>query len=54
MDYPSSHKTEYVDKLLLENEKIIFNAGDRRFSVAMKAKDYQELVHPQVVDIALT
>lgn len=44
----------YVDKRLLENEKIVFNAGDRRFSVAMKTKDYQELVHPQVVDIAQT
>ncbi len=43
----------YVDKRLLENEKIVFNAGDRRFSVAMKSKDYQELSHPQVVDIAL-
>lgn len=43
----------YVDKKLLENEKIIFNAGDRRFSVAMKTKDYQELANPQVVDISI-
>lgn len=42
----------YVDKLLLENEKIVFNAGDRRFSVAMKTKDYQELTHPQIVNIS--
>lgn len=42
----------YVDKRLLDNEKIVFNAGDRRFSVAMKTEDYQELVHPQVVNIA--
>ncbi len=43
----------YVDKRLLDNEKIVFNAGDRRFSVAMKTKDYQELVHPQVLDITI-
>ncbi|MBI3379862.1 hypothetical protein HY029_03855 [Candidatus Gottesmanbacteria bacterium] len=43
----------YVDKRLLENEKIVFNAGDRRFSVAMKTKGYQELAHPQVIDIAM-
>lgn len=35
-----------VDSKLFENEKIIFNAGDRRFSVAMKLKDYERLVKP--------
>lgn len=44
----------YADKRLLENEKIVFNAGDRRFSVAMKVKDYLELTRPQILDIALT
>jgi len=40
-----------VDPKLLENEKIIFNAGDRRFSVAMLSKDYQTLVNPQIGSI---
>ena len=33
-----------VDPQLLKNERIIFNAGDRRFSIAMKSSDYQKLV----------
>ncbi len=40
-----------VDPLVLENEKIIFNAGDRSFSVGMKAAEYQQLVKPRVVSI---
>lgn len=36
----------YVDNSLLQNEKIVFNAGDRRFSIAMLSKDYQRLVNP--------
>lgn len=38
----------YVDELLFSNEEIIFNAGDRSFSVAMKAGDYRYLVQPTV------
>ncbi|PIY80822.1 MAG: hypothetical protein COY80_00935 [Candidatus Pacebacteria bacterium CG_4_10_14_0_8_um_filter_42_14] len=37
-----------VDPLLLDNEKIIFNAGDRRFSVGMLSSDYLQLVKPVV------
>jgi len=40
-----------VDPRLLENEKIIFNAGDKSFSVGMYSKDYLQLVDPQVVSI---
>lgn len=40
-----------VDPKLLENEKIVFNAGDRRFSIAMKSEDYIKLVNPRLVDI---
>lgn len=40
-----------VDRKLFDNEKIIFNAGDRRFSVAMKSKDYRNLVQPMVAEI---
>lgn len=42
----------YVDTGVLENEKIIFSAGDRRVSIAMYFKDYQALVKPIVVDMA--
>lgn len=41
----------YMDKGVLENEKIIFNAGDRSFSVAMKAVDYVKLVNPKIGSI---
>ncbi len=40
-----------VDPSLLQNEKIVFNAGDKSFSVGMKSADYQIIVHPQVVSI---
>ncbi|RMG83890.1 MAG: hypothetical protein D6712_12365 [Chloroflexi bacterium] len=39
----------YVDPALFEQERIVFNAGDRRFSVAMRAEDYRAIVQPQVV-----
>ncbi len=40
-----------ADPLLFENEKIVFNAGDRSFSVAMKSADYRKIVGPRVVEI---
>lgn len=40
-----------VDPELFEQEKIIFNAGDRRFSIGMKSKDYKRLVSPQIVSV---
>ena len=40
-----------VDPLLLENEQIIFNAGDRRFSVGMLSTDYLKLAKPLVSSI---
>jgi len=36
----------YVDESLFNNDRIVFNAGDRRFSVAMVARDYDQLVAP--------
>ncbi|MFT5036635.1 MAG: Ala-tRNA(Pro) deacylase [Candidatus Azotimanducaceae bacterium] len=40
-----------VEAVLLENDEIIFNAGDRRFSIAMKSADYLRVVQPKVLDI---
>ncbi len=42
----------FADRSLFENEKIIFNAGDRRFSIAIKSADYKEIVNPVILDIA--
>lgn len=39
------------DPAVLANEKIIFNAGDRSFSVGMFSKEYVNIVAPRVVDI---
>ena len=36
-----------ADPALFENEKIVFNAGDRTFSVAMKSEDFRKIVNPQ-------
>lgn len=40
-----------ADPDIFQNEKIVFNAGDRCFSVAMKSADYRTIVVPQVSDI---
>lgn len=41
----------YVDPSLLANEKIIFNAGDRAYSIAMQATDYQKIVQPILAEL---
>ncbi|NOY15008.1 MAG: hypothetical protein GXP43_02215 [bacterium] len=33
----------YLDDSILDNQKIVFNAGDRCFSVGMKLTDYQTI-----------
>lgn len=40
-----------IDPSVLTNEKIIFNAGDRRYSIAMKTQDYENLVNPLIEKI---
>lgn len=39
------------DTTLYDNEKIVFNAGERSFSVAMKSEDYRKLTEPRVASI---
>lgn len=41
----------YVEETLLDNNELIFNAGDRRFSIAIKTADYLKVVKPEVVAI---
>lgn len=38
----------YTDESLFGNDEIIFNAGDRSFSIAMASGDYRDLVQPIV------
>lgn len=45
------HIKTIVDPQLFLNEKIVFNAGDRRYSVAMLSQDYKNFVNPTVIDI---
>ena len=45
--------TVYADNGVFENEKIIFNAGDRAFSVGMFSRDYDAVVHPAKGDICM-
>lgn len=40
-----------ADPSLFENERIVFNAGDRRFSVAMTSADYRRLAEPRIMEI---
>jgi Ala-tRNA(Pro) deacylase len=40
-----------ADPSLLESEKIVFNAGDRCFSIVIYSRDYKMLVDPRVVPI---
>jgi prolyl-tRNA editing enzyme YbaK/EbsC (Cys-tRNA(Pro) deacylase) len=42
----------YADETLFDNERIIFNAGDRRFSIALRAEDYRNLVQPTIAPFA--
>ena len=39
----------YMDEGLKQHEETIFNAGDRRYSIALKIEDYQKVVQPEVV-----
>lgn len=40
-----------ADPKLFENEKIVFNAGDRSFSISMKSEDYRSLLKPRIENI---
>jgi Ala-tRNA(Pro) deacylase len=41
----------FADKTLFDNEKIVFNAGDRRVSIGMRASDYKRIVCPIITDM---
>ncbi len=41
----------YADPSLFKNGQIVFNAGDRGFSVAVKSADYKTLVNPVIKEL---
>ncbi len=41
----------YVEKSLFGKQRIIFNAGDKRFSIGMTSLDYKKVVNPTVEDL---
>ena len=43
--------TTYMDPQILQNDKIIFNAGDRRVSVAISSSDYIVVEKPEIVSL---
>jgi prolyl-tRNA editing enzyme YbaK/EbsC (Cys-tRNA(Pro) deacylase) len=43
--------TVYADLGIFEHEKIIFNAGDRAYSVGMLSRDYDAIVRPEKANI---
>lgn len=45
------HLPVFADERIFANEKMIFNAGDRRVSIAMYSRDYKRLVVPTIVAI---
>ena len=46
--------TVVVDQGVFEHTVTIFNAGDRRYSIAMRTADYQKVVKPTVADLVST
>jgi len=41
-----------VDTTVFDNERVIFNAGDKRVSIGMRSEDYRLIVNPVVADIS--
>ena len=41
----------FTDPSVFENEKIIFNAGDRSYSIGMYSKDYKKVSGLQILEI---
>ena len=41
----------YADSKVFNNDKIVFNAGDKKASIAMNTGDYKLVVNPNVADL---
>ncbi len=41
----------YCDTRVVENEEIIFNAGDRSVSIALSAREWERVVKPNVIPL---
>lgn len=40
-----------ADRGIFDHSEIIFNAGDRRYSIAMSTDDYRNLVEPTIAEV---
>lgn len=43
--------TTYTDPQVLQNDKIVFNAGDRRISIAISSSDYVAVEKPKILQL---
>lgn len=41
----------FAERSCTRHDEVIFNAGDRRYSIAMKSQDYLDVVKPHVVEV---
>lgn len=41
----------FADTTLFDNAKIVFNAGDKSYSIGIQSSDYQKIVNPVVGEI---
>ena len=41
----------FMDQACLDHDESIFNAGDRRYSIAVKSADLVKVVQPNIVDL---
>lgn len=44
----------YADETLFLNETIVFNAGDRSYSIAMRSQDYRAIAQPTMAGISVS
>ena len=42
----------YADKSVFDNDRVVFNCGDRKASLYMKAIDYKNCFTPNIIDIS--
>jgi Ala-tRNA(Pro) deacylase len=42
----------YVDRAVIENDEIVFNAGTHTDTLKIKYRDFDRLVHPKTADFS--
>ena len=41
----------FAERSVFDNDRIIFNAGDKRVSIGMRSEDYEKIVKPVIVSV---